>query len=258
MSDLTITLLQTLLHWHDRALNLEMFAQKIESITEPTDLIILPEMFTTGFTMQAPEMAETMGGPTVHWLRNIAAAANAVVTGSLIITEKGKYYNRLVWMRPDGSYESYDKRHLFRMAGETEVYAGGTERLIVDLKGWRICPLICYDLRFPVWSRNGQSAYDLLLYVANWPAARNNAWKTLLPARAIENIAYVAGVNRVGEDGHGHSYSGDSMVVDFKGTVLWSQAEEEYTLTITLSYQELADFRTRFPAHLDADTFTLQ
>ncbi len=160
-------------------------------------------------------------------------------------------------MRPDGSYAFYDKKHLFRMAGETQVYAAGTRKLVVNLKGWKICPLICYDLRFPVWSRNVQNEYDLLLYVANWPAKRDTAWKTLLPARAIENVAYVAGVNRVGDDDNGHLYNGDSMVVNFKGDILFSAGNEERTQTITLNRQELEDFRQSFPAYLDADAFTI-
>jgi len=257
MQDLNITLIQTPLYWHDRALNLEMLAHKIEEINQPTDLIIIPEMFTTGFSMQAPELAETMYGPTLLWLQNMAAAANAVITGSLIIKEGQNYYNRLIWMQPDGSYSYYDKKHLFRMAGETQVYSTGTRKLIVNLKGWKICPLVCYDLRFPVWSRNVQNEYDLLLYVANWPAKRDTAWKTLLPARAIENVAYAAGVNRVGDDGNGHLYNGDSMVVNFKGEILFSAENDECTKTITLSYQELEDFRKSFPAYLDADAFTI-
>lgn len=257
MQDLTITLLQTPLHWHDRSLNLEMFAQKIEALSEPTDLIVLPEMFTTGFTMQAPQLAEPMSGPTLHWLRNMSAATGAVITGSLIISEGGKYYNRLIWMLPNGTYSYYDKKHLFRMADEMQVYAAGTGKLIVNLKGWNICPLICYDLRFPVWSRNVQKEYDLLLYVANWPEKRKTAWKSLLQARAIENVAYVAGLNRVGEDGNGHTYSGDTMAIDYKGDILFTETHQECTKTITISHQELEDFRLSFPAHLDADSFSL-
>lgn len=257
MPDLTITLIQTPLHWHERALNLEIIAQKIEALPTPTDLIILPEMFTTGFTMQAPALAEPMSGPTLPWLKNMAAATGAAITGSLIIEEAGKYYNRLVWMPPDGRYTYYDKKHLFRMAGEPQVYAAGTKREIVTWRGWRICPLICYDLRFPVWSRNVQNEYDLLLYVANWPAPRSTAWKSLLPARAVENCAYVAGVNRVGEDGHGHAYAGDSMVINYQGEVLIPPTDEEYNPTVTLSYQELVSFRESFPVYLDADAFTL-
>ncbi|QMU30594.1 amidohydrolase [Adhaeribacter radiodurans] len=257
MQNLTITFIQTPLYWHDRALNLEMLAHKIEEINQPTDLIILPEMFTTGFSMQAPELAETMYGPTLLWLQNMAAATKAVITGSLIIKEGENYFNRLIWMPPDGNYAYYDKKHLFRMAGETQVYAAGARKLIVTLKGWKVCPLICYDLRFPVWSRNVQNEYDLLLYVANWPAKRDIAWKTLLPARAIENVAYVAGVNRIGDDGNGHLYNGDSMVVNFKGAILFSAGSKESTQTITLNRQELEDFRKSFPAYLDADDFTI-
>jgi omega-amidase len=242
MPDLRITLIQTPLQWHDRAFNLEMLAQKIEEITETTDLIILPEMFTTGFSMQAPELAETMNGPTLHWLQNMAKTTGAVITGSLIIEDKNNHYNRLIWMQPDGNYAYYDKKHLFRMAGETQVYAPGTDKLIVNLKGW---------------SRNVQNEYDLLLYVANWPARRNIAWKTLLPARAIENVAYTVGVNRIGEDGNGHEYSGDSMVVNFKGDILFNAADEEITQTITLPQQDLISVRESFPAYLDADLFKI-
>ncbi|QNF31676.1 amidohydrolase [Adhaeribacter swui] len=258
MPDLRITLIQTPLQWHDRAFNLEMLAHKIEEITEPTDLIILPEMFTTGFSMQAPELAESMQGPSLHWLQNMAKATGAVITGSLIVMDKDNYYNRLIWMQPDGRYTYYDKKHLFRIAGETEVYAPGTDKLIVELNGLKICPLICYDLRFPVWSRNVQNQYDVLLYVANWPAKRNIAWKTLLAARAIENVAYVVGVNRIGEDDNGHQYSGDSMVINYKGDILFNAADEAITQTITLSQQELMDFRQSFPTHLDADAFRLE
>jgi omega-amidase len=258
MPDLKITLIQTPLQWHDRAFNLEMLAQKIEEITEPTDLIILPEMFTTGFSMQAPELAETMNGPSLHWLQNMAKTTGAVITGSLIIQEKNLYYNRLIWMQPDGRYTYYDKKHLFRMARETEIYASGTQKIVVNLKGWKICPLICYDLRFPVWSRNVQNEYDVLLYVANWPAKRSTAWKTLLAARAIENVAYVVGVNRTGEDDNGLEYAGDSMVVNFKGDVLFDATNLEITHTITLHQQEIADFRQSFPTYLDADIFRLE
>ena len=257
MEDLKITLLQTPLYWHDRSLNLEMLADKIEAVTESIDLIVLPEMFTTGFTMQAPAHAEPMNGPTLHWLKNMATTTGAIVTGSLIISEDNKYYNRLIWMLPDGSYYYYDKKHLFRMAGEDTIYASGSGKLIVDLKGWHICPMICYDLRFPVWSRNINNEYDLLLYVANWPEKRSTAWKSLLQARAIENIAYVAGVNRIGEDDNGHSYSGDSSIISYKGNILFTAADQECTQTLTLNYDELQKFRQSFPTYLDADLFTL-
>jgi omega-amidase len=255
--DLTVTIVQTPLHWQDAGANRRRLAEKFNRLEAPTDLIVLPEMFTTGFSMAAPQLAETMEGPTLSWLATQARQHQAVITGSLIIADQGQYYNRLVWMRPDGHYDYYDKRHLFRMAGEHHTYAPGQQRLIVELKGWRICPLVCYDLRFPVWSRNQEQAYDLLLYVANWPEKRCLAWKTLLQARAIENQVFVAGVNRTGEDGKGICYAGDSVVHAPDGQVLWHQSGKEVMATLRLERQVLLDFRASFPAHLDADLFRL-
>ncbi len=257
MQDLSVTLVQTALHWHDAAANREMLAQKLAGLTEATDLIVLPEMFTTGFSMDAPQWAEKPDGPTLDWLQEQAASYKAVITGSLITEDNGQYFNRLIWMRPDGSFDSYDKRHLFRMAGEHEVYRAGTFRLIVTLNGWRICRLVCYDLRFPVWSRNIGPDYDLLLYVANWPAKRSLAWKTLLPARAIENLAYVVGVNRVGEDGKSIVYTGDSAVYGPTGETIWQQSRAEAIQTVKLSLESLQAYRESFPAYLDADSFSL-
>jgi omega-amidase len=258
MQTLTITLLQTSLHWHDREANLAMFSKKLSILNQPTDLIVLPEMFTTGFSMDAAAFAEQMEGPVPDWMRQSAEQHQAVVTGSVIVEEAGKYYNRLLWMRPDGSCDQYDKKHLFRMAGEDGVYTAGQQKLVVELKGWNICPLVCYDLRFPVWSRNVRNQYDLLLYVANWPEARAQAWRILLQARAIENLAYCVGVNRVGQDGNGIAYAGDSMVVDPKGQVLLSASRLECLPTLTLSRQDLVQFREKFPAHLDADGFEIR
>jgi omega-amidase len=255
--DLTVTLVQTPLYWQDASANRRMLAEKFSRLEAPTDLIVLPEMFTTGFSMAAPQLAETMAGPTLSWLAGQAHKHQAVITGSLIIADQGHYYNRLIWMRPDGQYDYYDKRHLFRMAGEQHSYAAGQQRLIVELKGWRVCPLVCYDLRFPVWSRSQQQDYDLLVYVANWPEKRSLAWKTLLQARAIENLAYVAGVNRTGEDGKGIGYAGDSVVHAPNGQVLWHQSGKEACPTLLLARQVLADYRDSFPAHLDADLFRL-
>lgn len=257
-----ITLLQSNLYWHDPVANRAMLEERIFNLSEPTDLIVLPEMFTTGFTMEARAVAEPMNLTTFRWIKQMAAQTGAVVTGSYVVQDKGHYFNRLIWMQPDGQFDTYDKRHLFRMAGEEGIYAAGTQRIIKEWKGWRICPLICYDLRFPVWSRNtnGQSnefAYDLLLFVANWPAARRNAWNALLQARAIENLSYVAGVNRVGTDGNGHSYTGDSAVIDFKGDVLFRHSDTEIVHQQTLSLDALRSFREKFPANLDADGFTL-
>ncbi|SFD03816.1 Carbon-nitrogen hydrolase [Spirosoma endophyticum] len=257
-----------------------MLEEKLFNLPEPTDLIVLPEMFTTGFTMAAQAVAEPMNLTTFRWIRQMAAQTGAIVTGSYVVKENGHFFNRLIWMQPDGQFDTYDKRHLFRMAGEDAIYTAGTRRLVKEWKGWRICPLICYDLRFPVWSRNNASLdsnpgqvtkepnqsssfdYDLLLYVANWPAARRNAWNVLLQARAIENLSYVVGVNRVGEDGNrdggpGHLYTGDSTVIDFKGDVLFRHSDTEIIHQQTLSLDELRAFREKFPANLDADSFTL-
>ncbi|MBC7921947.1 MAG: amidohydrolase [Ferruginibacter sp.] len=251
---LTLTLIQSSLHWENVPANLAMWEEKIWRIDQSTDLIILPEMFNTGFTTNAA-VAEPMNLHTFKWMKQQAQQTGAVVTGSYLVREREKYYNRLVWMRPDGSYETYDKRHLFRLAGEHLTFSAGTRRLVTEWKGWRICPLVCYDLRFPVWSRNAPTDYDLLIYVANWPGARRHAWKTLLPARAIENLAYVAGVNRVGSDGKNLGYSGDSAVYDYQGEVLSDGAGTETLLTLTLDQEALVAFRSSFPAHLDADAF---
>lgn len=254
---LHLTLLQTGLHWENPTANRAMLEEKIFALPEKTDLIVLPEMFTTGFTMNAKPLAEPMNLTTFRWLKQMAAQTDAVVTGSYIVQEKGRFYNRLIWMEPDGSFDVYDKRHLFRMAGEEQTYAGGAKRLVKSWRGWNICPLICYDLRFPVWSRNAGLEYDLLLYVANWPAARSTAWNALLQARAIENLSYVAGVNRVGEDGNGHHYAGDSSLIDPKGEVIFRQNQTETVFQTTLSLDELRAYRERFPANRDADDFRI-
>ena len=298
MQDLSVTLIQTDLYWENATANLANLEEKIAKISTQTDLIILPEMFNTGFTMNAKIVAEPMNLTTFKWLRQQAKKANAVVMGSFIVKcstgipsrdvdDTGKdsratYYNRLIWMRPDGSFERYDKRHLFRMGNEHLTFTGGTERIIVELKGWKICPLICYDLRFPVWSRQGkgeeeikdieegnvhnsqfithnsQLNYDLLIYIANWPAARSQVWDVLLQARAIENQSYCIGVNRVGNDGMGLNYSGNSAVIDFKGNPIFRQKDLEVIHSHILNYQELIDFRTKFPAYLDADEFFIR
>lgn len=255
--DLRITIVQTALHWQEAEANRRMFSEKLAVAAPATDLIVLPEMFTTGFSMQAPELAEQADGPTLTWMQEQAAKHQAVLTGSVMVQQEGCYYNRLYWVSPDGSYAHYDKRHLFRMAQEHHTYTAGRERLIMELKSWRICPLVCYDLRFPVWSRNMDNAYDLLLYVANWPQVRSQAWRTLLQARAIENLAYVAGVNRVGSDGNKHPYSGDSAIIHPKGYHLLETSEAEGIHTLALSKAALDEFRQAFPAHLDADRFSL-
>jgi len=255
MENLRVSLLQAELVWEDKAANLQLFSQRIAALPPGADLILLPEMFTTGFSMNAPALAESMNGPTMQWLADQAAKSRAAVAGSFIAFENNRYYNRLVWMRPDGSFEIYDKRHLFAYAGEDRVYSPGEKRLTVELKGWKICPLICYDLRFPVWSRNTEN-YDLLLYVANFPERRRHAWKSLLIARAIENQAYTIGVNRVGKDGQEIAYSGDSCVVDYEGNLLYHLAEMEGVHTLELFAGAQQAFREKFPFLKDRDVFT--
>ena len=260
MSTLTITTVQTHLHWEDRTANLAMLEQKIMDIKEKTEIVILPEMFSTGFSMQPEKFAESMDGETVRWMKKIAAAKRIILTGSMMVAENGNYFNRIIWMLPTGQYGVYDKRHLFAYAGEHEHYTPGNKRLIASVKGWKINLMVCYDLRFPVWARqqaNGSAEYDLLVYVANWPDRRRNAWQTLLKARAIENQSYVVGVNRVGDDGHGIHHSGDTMVVDALGEVLYHQEEKEEIFTITLEKDKLESVRQKLPFLKDADEFTL-
>jgi len=256
VQDLTITLLQTALAWHDAASNRAHFGELIRSIPEATDLVILPEMFTTGFTMDVREQAEEPSGPTVRWMAELARERGVTLCGSLIVEDDGRCYNRLVWMPPDGRHLHYDKRHLFRMAGEHEYFAAGNRREIFGLNGWRVCPMVCYDLRFPVWSR-GANEFDLLLYVANWPAARRSAWQTLLPARAVENQCYVAGVNRTGTDGKNIAYAGDSGVYDYLGRSLADLGPANGHCTVTLGGAGLLRYREKFPAWQDADAFRL-
>ena len=258
MSTLNVTLIQTDLVWHDPAANRGSLQGRFAALAGQTDLIVLPEMFTTGFTMEASSVAEVADGPTVAWMREQAARLGAVITGSIATRQGESYFNRLVWMRPDGTYETYDKRHLFRMAHEHDHYSAGAQRLVVELKGWKILPLVCYDLRFPVWSRNrADDAYDVLLYVANWPERRRYAWQTLIKARAIENLSYCVAVNRVGKDGNDVNYSGDSAVVDFLGQPMTPPSEQEFIASVTLDKAALNGFRSKFPAHLDADEFHL-
>ena len=258
VADLRVTLLQTDLVWEDPVANRSQFETLIRNLAVETDLIVLPEMFTTGFTMNAAALAETMKGPTIAWLLEMARAKQAAITGSLIIKENEQYFNRLIFAQPDGSIQFYDKRHLFRMAEENAIYSAGKTRMIVNYKGWCICPLICYDLRFPVWSRQQPSQpYDLLLYVANWPEKRAVAWRTLLAARAIENLSYCVGVNRTGQDQMGIYYDGGSAVCSAQGETFYLPQNPEIIHTQTLSYQKLQEFRERFPADLDADAFIL-
>ena len=256
LPDLQLALIQTTLVWQDAGANREHFARLLEQ-ARGADLIVLPEMFSTGFSMDSAALAEPEDGPTSQWLRQQAQDLGAVVCGSLIIqAADGSYRNRLLWARPDGSLAHYDKRHLFRMAGEHKHYSAGEQQVVLEVKGWRVRPLICYDLRFPVWSRDAGGT-DLLLYTANWPAARRHHWNRLLPARAIENLCYVAAVNRVGEDGKGHASSGDSQVLDFQGESLLAAQDVDGVFRVSLSAAELAAYRQRFPAHLDADSFSL-
>ena len=264
MDDLRVSLVQGDTAWHDPAANRERYGALIAPLAGQTDLVVLPETFTSGFSNDALADAEGMEGPTVAWIRQQAVALGAVVTGSVQIREGEGVYNRLLWATPEGGLHTYDKRHLFRMAREHDRYAAGRDRVTVLLKGWRVCPLVCYDLRFPVFIRNrfgveasGRFDYDLLLFVANWPSPRRYAWQTLLRARAIENLCCVAGVNRVGTDGNGIGYSGDSVALDFLGQPLLELDDQVRVATATFSAHALAAHRERFPAQLDADRFEL-
>jgi predicted amidohydrolase len=269
MSTLTITTIQTHLHWEDKSANLKMLEQKISNIKEKTEIVVLPEMFSTGFSMKPELLFETMEGETVQWMKRTAAEKKIILTGSLIIKEDNNYYNRLIWMQPNGQYGVYDKRHCFAFAGEDDHYNAGTKRLIASVKGWKINLQVCYDLRFPVWSRQtplphamerglgGEGEYDILIYVANWPERRIHAWKILLQARAIENQCYVVGVNRVGDDGNNIHYNGESMIVDPLGEVLYAKKDEEDIFTITLDKTHLQTVREKFPFLKDADYFMI-
>ena len=261
MSSLHISLVQTRLQWEDKSANLRHLEEKILGMPGKAELVVLPEMFSTGFSMEAETLAEDMDGPTLSWMKKIAGLKKIILTGSIIAREGDKFFNRLLWVLPNGQYGHYDKRHLFAYAGEDNRYSPGNKRLIASVNGWKIHLLICYDLRFPVWSRqsiqNGQPEYDLLVYVANWPERRNQAWKSLLQARAIENQCYVVGVNRVGDDGHGIYHSGDSMVVDPLGNILYHKAHEEDLFTIALEKEKLEEVRNKFPFWKDADHFLI-
>ena len=260
MQALSVTLIQTALFWEDKKRNLAILDDKIMRITEKTNLVILPEMFSTGFSMRPAVLAETMEGETVEWMKKISNAKKIILTGSIIVEENGHYFNRLIWMLPNGNYGFYDKRHLFAYAGEDQHYTAGNKRLITSVNGWKINLQICYDLRFPIWARqqsNESPEYDLLIYVANWPERRNHAWKTLLTARAIENQSYVIGVNRVGEDGNRINHSGDSMLIDPLGNILFSKQQEEVIHSFELSKDSLNETRKKFPFWKDADQFNI-
>jgi predicted amidohydrolase len=258
VDDLHIALIQSSLVWENSEQNRINFTNKIITITKNVDIIVLPEMFTTGFTMNASEVAETMQGDTVSWMQKIAQQKQAAVVGSVVIEDGGNYYNRLLFVHPNGEIESYDKHHTFTLAGEHKVYSSGTKKLIVNYKGWKICPLVCYDLRFPVWARNVEN-YDVLIYVANWPKVRTNAWDALLKARAIENMSYCIGVNRVGLDGNNHEYSGHSAAYDVLGHRIDEiPYDEEAMEIVTLSKRELETYRTKLNFLEDRDSFSLK
>jgi omega-amidase len=257
MDNLKISLFQGYLFWENIDKNLQNIGLRLGSIREKTDLIVLPEMFNTGFTMNAEPLAEPMNGKTMLWMHKIAKQYECVVTGSLIITEGGKFYNRLIWMSADGTYNYYDKRHLFTLAKEQLTYTAGKKKLIVELKGWKICPMICYDLRFPVWMRNVNNAYDLLIVVANWPERRALHWRTLIPARAVENQAYVIGLNRVGHDGNEVYHSGDSTCISPNGNVVYYKRDEEDVYTFSIIGDEVERTRRTLPFLKDEDNFKI-
>lgn len=252
-----VTIIQSPLIWENPKQNRSYFEEKINSISENTDLIVLPEMFTSGFTMNPINVAETMQGETVLWLQSLAKAKNCAITGSVVIEENSNFYNRMLFVFPSGEIQFYDKRHLFTLAGEDKVYTAGTQKLIVDYLGWKICPLICYDLRFPVFSRNSED-YDLLIYVASWPKIRINAWDTLIKARAIENMSYAIGVNRIGEDDNGYQYTGHSQVVGFLGEYLVEPNESEAVFSVDLDKEKMMVTRQKLGFLNDRDAFEIR
>ena len=259
MSNLRVSLVQQPLVWQDPERNRSQFEALLLPLAGHTDLVVLPETFTTGFSMDVERIGELAGGLSSQWLARLATRLDAAVTGSIITRDGEHYYNRLLWAAPSGELRVYDKRHLFRMAREHQHFTAGRAAWSICWRGFNVCPLVCYDLRFPVFSRRrAQLDYDLLLYVANWPAARANAWRQLLRARAIENQAYVVGVNRVGLDGHGVAYAGDSAAIDFLGEPLAELGAAALITTLSLDAAALQAFRSKFPAHLDADAFTLE
>lgn len=263
---LNISVIQPDIAWEDKAVNLSQYEQLIGSIDTKKEVVILPEMFSTGFSMAPERLAEKMDGPSVSWMSEQAKQHNIILAGSLIIEEDGHYYNRIIWMQPDGKYGTYDKRHLFGYGNEDKHYAAGSKRLIVQVKGWKLCPLVCYDLRFPVWARQTPPAikdaeqpasYDVLIYTANWPQKRSLAWRTLLQARSIENQAYVIGVNRVGQDANDIIYGGESSVFGPLGETLWQAGNKPEVHTIVLEKEPLQEARTQFPFLKDGDSFLL-
>ncbi|MEO5789848.1 amidohydrolase [Gelidibacter sp.] len=254
---LNIALIQTELTWENPEQNRAHILKKIIAIVDPVDVIVLPEMFTSGFTMTPQNVAETMHGETITWMKSVAAQKQAAITGSLVIIEDDNYYNRMVFVHPNGKTEHYDKRHTFTLAGEDKVYTAGSKKIMIDYKGWKICPLVCYDLRFPVWSRNSEN-YDVLIYVASWPAIRMVAWDTLLKARAIENMSYCVGVNRVGKDANNHEYSGHSAVYDVLGNRIDTiPFDKEAVEIVTLKKQDIEQNRSKFNFLADQDQFSI-
>jgi omega-amidase len=252
-----VALIQSVIIWEDPQANRTYFETEINTISEAIDLIVLPEMFSTGFTMNPSAIAETMQGETVSWMQSLAKAKNVAITGSVVIEESANYYNRMLFVFPSGEIQHYDKRHLFTLAGEDKVYTKGTQKLIIDYLGWKICPFICYDLRFPVFSRNTDD-YDLLIYVASWPKVRINAWDTLIKARAIENMSYAIGVNRVGEDNNGYQYTGHSQLVDYLGEYLIEPTEAKGILIAILDKSKMLEVRKNLPFLSDKDVFEIR
>ena len=256
MPALTVSIVHTNLHWHNASKNREQFSNVLKEIEDHTDLIILPEMFTTGFPLDAAPHAEPMDGVTVAWMSEMAAEKNASVCGRLLIAENDQFYNRFVCVDPIGQEITYDKRHLFRLADEQHHFAAGDKIVTFEINGWRVCPMVCYDLRFPAWSRNRDN-YDLLICVANWPSRRHYAWESLLRARAIENLSYVVGVNRTGVDGNDTPYTGGSAIIDYAGQELANLNDKTGVATRTLDFDSLQKFRDRFAFHKDADDFSI-
>ena len=261
MNNLSVTTIQTNLHWEDKNANLQMLEEKINTLHQG-EIVVLPEMFSTGFSMNPQALAETMDGLTIQWMKAIATSKKVILTGSIMVKEDGRFFNRLIWMLPNGTYGYYDKRHLFAYAGEQNHYTPGEKRLVAQVKGWRILLLICYDLRFPVWSRqqvkNNAMEFDAIFYVANWPEKRCIAWRTLLQARAIENQCYVVGVNRVGNDGNGIYHSGDTSVIDPLGEIIYHENNKEAIATHMLNARHLEDIRLKLPFWKDGDIFAIQ
>jgi len=256
MQSLNITLIQSNLYWEKKQKNIDAFSRHIESIEQKTDIIMLPEMFATGFTMNATQCFETMDGNIVKWMLDMAGKKNAAVCGSLIIKENNKFYNRFIWAEANGNMQHYDKAHLFRMGDEQQYYSSGSSRIMIEYCGWRIAPFVCYDLRFPVWlKRSEEYDYDLMLIVANWPERRNMHWKVLSQARAIENQCFLVALNRVGYDGNGIYHSGDSSVYSPMGELMLNQSHDEVVKTITIDKQAVTDYRKIFPVHADNDKF---